>query len=136
MTEETVVQFEPDAKARKRARRAAYLKTYRVENREQLAVRSKTWRAKNKDRNKLSVRRSRLKGKYGITTEEFDAILLSQGGRCKICRTDAPGFWCVDHSHATDHVRGILCNPCNLALGHVKDTPAILKAMIRYLYDS
>jgi hypothetical protein len=102
-------------------------------------AKKKAWRDANKEHIKAHGRKQRLKKLYGITLEEFDAILLSQGSRCKICRTDDPGktgYWCVDHCHNTDRVRGILCNPCNLALGYVKDTPATLKAMIRYLYDN
>jgi hypothetical protein len=30
-------------------------------------------------------------------------------------------------------VRGVLCGPCNLALGHVKDDPERLRRMAEYL---
>lgn len=38
-----------------------------------------------------------------------------------------------DHCHETGKFRGWLCNWCNLALGHVKDDPARLRALISYL---
>jgi hypothetical protein len=99
----------------------------------------RAWTKANPEKAAVHARRKYLKKQYGITIEEHDAILLSQGNRCKICRTDKPGrtgSWCVDHCHGTGDVRGILCHDCNLALGYVKDHPQILKAMIRYLYES
>lgn len=76
-----------------------------------------------------------LKYKYGMTPEDFDALLERQSGRCAICRTDTPGVkgWAVDHSHADGHVRGILCTPCNTGLGHFRDDVIRLQAAISYL---
>jgi hypothetical protein len=65
--------------------------------------------------------------KYGLTIEAFAAILASQDGRCYICRTDSPGGkgWSVDHCHDTNAVRFIACNPCNAALGFIREDPDI-----------
>ena len=88
-------------------------------------------------------RRVRLKGRYGITPEEYDRLLAEQGGRCAICRglpehTNRPKHWteifCVDHDHDTGKVRGLLCNDCNLVIGR-GHTPAILLAAAEYLRD-
>jgi hypothetical protein len=80
-------------------------------------------------------RRARLKGKYGLTVEQFDAMLADQGGTCAICGTDQPGTkgWCVDHCHHTGRVRGVLCTPCNTGIGQMKDDPARLRAAAAYL---
>jgi hypothetical protein len=69
--------------------------------------------------------------KYGLTPEAFDEMLAGQGGRCYICRTDAPNGkgWSVDHCHETNTVRFIACNPCNAALGLIKEDPAIAKRL-------
>ncbi len=80
---------------------------------------------------------SRLK-KYGLTPEEFDAILAAQRGRCAICRSKTPrsarnGTWCVDHDHVTGQVRGLLCTPCNRAVGMLQDDPDILAAALQYV---
>jgi hypothetical protein len=85
-----------------------------------------------------SVRRRDLKRRYGITVEEYDAMLEQQGNRCAICRTDKPGGkgrFHVDHDHQTGEVRGLLCNNCNRALGHFKDNVLILEQAIRYLNE-
>lgn len=76
--------------------------------------------------------------RYGITPDIFDAISKSQGHRCRICGVsrdtvkDKYGFH-VDHSHTTEHVRGLLCRNCNIALGTAQENPNILMAMVRYL---
>lgn len=61
-------------------------------------------------------RKSSLKHRYGLTPEQYDALLISQDGRCAICERPASDFkmrLAVDHSHATGAIRGLLCNFCN-----------------------
>ena len=74
--------------------------------------------------------------KYGITLEQRDAMLVSQGGVCAICKVTEPGRgkdWNVDHCHDTGAVRGILCVRCNFMIGHSKDNPEVLLAAANYL---
>jgi hypothetical protein len=99
------------------------------------------WRRENETYNRVA----RVHYLYGISGERYDALLLKQGGRCAICRTDKPGgrwnTWHVDHDHAhcpgkracETCVRGLLCSGCNVALGYFRDDPAMLTAAIRYL---
>jgi hypothetical protein len=72
---------------------------------------------------------------YGLTAEEWDKMLSTQGGRCPICGTDDPGprGFDVDHDHLTGANRGLLCSPCNRGLGQFGDDPARLQAAIEYL---
>jgi hypothetical protein len=79
-----------------------------------------------------------LKRKYGITQEQFDEILLRQGGRCAICRSSEASKstdhrFSVDHDHETGQVRGLLCKRCNSALGHFQDNPEIVESALSYL---
>jgi hypothetical protein len=62
-------------------------------------------------------------------------MLDSQDHKCKVCFVDLkPGRGThIDHDHQTGKIRGILCRHCNLALGHAKDDPKILQALIDYL---
>lgn len=78
--------------------------------------------------------RARL-NKYKINLEEYQSMLDSQDHKCKACSVDLePGRGThIDHDHQTGKIRGILCRHCNLALGHVKDDPKILQALIDYL---
>lgn len=61
-----------------------------------------------------------LKTRYGLTVEEYDGMLMAQGGLCAICRTE-PTRPCVDHAHDTGQVRSILCHRCNIGLPYVED---------------
>jgi len=69
-------------------------------------------------------------------------LLVQQNYGCAICRAelqavsaqrDRERSACVDHDHATNKVRGLLCNPCNLAIGYLKDSPANADALAAYL---
>ena len=78
-----------------------------------------------------------LKNKYGLSITEFDDLLLSQNNRCPICGQPLdlqnPFNICIDHSHLTGIVRGILCRNCNLAIGLLRDNPEYLRNAIKYL---
>lgn len=99
----------------------------------------RAWRDKHPDQVKLLQRVWALRNKYGITLEEYDALLAVQGGGCAICGSTEPGgpktskHFPVDHDHATGKIRGLLCNPCNKALGVFKDSPALLFKAIAYI---
>lgn len=79
-------------------------------------------------------RKYKLRSKYGLELEDFDQLMEEQGGKCPICQSilDIP---MVDHCHGTGRVRGLLCNTCNLLLGHAKDDPEILASAIAYLSE-
>lgn len=78
-------------------------------------------------------RKSMLKTRYGLTLEAYDAMLKEQGGGCGICGIKG---WelCVDHSHVTNKVRGLLCHKCNQGLGLFNDNEMLLKAAAGYLW--
>lgn len=77
-----------------------------------------------------------LKRWYGITPEQYQAMLDRQKGCCAIChyRPEEGGKrLSVDHSHASMHIRGLICSWCNDGLGRFKDSPSILRSAIKYL---
>lgn len=39
----------------------------------------------------------------------------------------------VDHDHRSGRVRGVLCDPCNIGIGGLRDDPSLLAAAIVYL---
>lgn len=39
----------------------------------------------------------------------------------------------VDHHHGTGAVRGLLCSPCNIAIGLFRESPARMRAAISYV---
>lgn len=104
-------------------RRAAYKKRYAEEH---------------PDRVRQGARRTRLKYWYGLTLREYEEMLAAQDGRCAICRDEpAPGkHLSVDHDHATREVRGLLCNSCNVLLGHARESADVLLAAVDYLLQN
>jgi hypothetical protein len=73
---------------------------------------------------------------YGLTTDEFEAMLSAQDRRCYICRMrQGKKHLSVDHDHATGEVRGLLCQPCNRYIGRLKDDPVLGQRLVTYLTD-
>lgn len=76
--------------------------------------------------------------KYGIKPDFFDDLLDYQQDSCLIClkrflytsRDDSP---CLDHNHANNQIRGILCRKCNTAIGQVGESVQVMKKAILYL---
>lgn len=81
-------------------------------------------------------RNANLKKNFGLTIEDYQSMLDSQGGVCKICgkKTDKPLF--VDHCHHTNKIRGLLCTHCNTGIGMFFDNPELLRAAIEYLEEA
>jgi len=81
-----------------------YFKTWYIKNREKILAKNKAYYDKN--------RRSPI-------------------GRCACC-----GIYAMlvrDHDHRSGKSRELICNNCNLALGHTRDSIVNLKCLISYL---
>lgn len=96
------------------------------------------WCADCRTRARRSVH---LRHLYGITLDEYEGMVTAQGGACAACG-DIPTPLAhytngeplvVDHDHQTGRVRGLLCNACNIVLGHAKDDPSRLIKACLYL---
>lgn len=75
--------------------------------------------------------------KYGLTIDDYEALLKEQKGVCAFCKGDSNDKnMHVDHDHSTGKVRGILCGKCNRGLGYLGDDPQRLQAGIDYLSSS
>ena len=77
------------------------------------------------------------KKRYGETLSDTLARFEAQGFVCASCGSGHPGNktnqWATDHCHKTKKVRGVLCGPCNWAIGHAGDSPRRLRLMALYL---
>lgn len=76
---------------------------------------------------------SRIKSKYGVTREQYTALLNEQDGHCACCISTKN--LSVDHDHETGRVRGILCKDCNTSLGFIKESIPTLQNLIEYLLE-
>jgi len=76
---------------------------------------------------------------YGITEDDYWEMYEAQEGCCAICRRPTQGDHynrlVVDHNHDTKEVRGLLCNSCNVVLGHSGDNAEVLERAAQYLKD-
>ena len=103
--------------------------------------RAAKWRKKNPDKIKkwrqkqgrLYTQNSHLLNRYGISQEEYYAMMARQKNRCLGCQESFIGKAVVDHDHRTGRVRGILCRQCNWALGQTKENPLTLRRLIAYI---
>ena len=77
--------------------------------------------------------RRRLMRVYGLTIEDYDRMVVLQGHACKICRRKSNKRLHIDHCHATNTVRGLLCRKCNTGLGNFDDDPDRLREGAAYL---
>ena len=96
--------------------------------------RQRTPEAKEKRREKQS--RSHRRRRYGLSYEDFLAMLEKQDHKCAICgchieekERDAN----VDHNHLTKKVRELLCRLCNVGIGHFKEDSELLRKAAAYL---
>ena len=109
------------------------VQAWRDANPEKYAKYQQTYRSRPE--RKLADRAGHLKRKFGLTLEQYDELLASQGGGCAICG-DAPEVNVslhIDHDHDTGAVRGLLCLRCNNALGQLKEDPDLIRAAAAYL---
>ena len=79
---------------------------------------------------------SKVRKYFGITEEEYTIMYHEQGGQCGICKNmiDKRSFD-VDHCHAYNLVRGLLCRRCNLAIGLFEDNVKFLQSAIDYIQN-
>lgn len=92
------------------------------------------WREEQK-RRKAVAHETYAQRTYGLGPGDYARLYELQGGRCAICRraTGATRRLSIDHDHATEEVRGLLCRPCNDLLGHARDELDFFKRAYRYL---
>ncbi len=104
---------------------------WRKEHPEYTAERARKWRKKNPDK----ARSAQFKYKYGITLDEYKLLLVGQNNVCAICKKPSYRNLAVDHCHNSERVRGLLCDPCNVSLGLLREDIQVIKNMINYLED-
>jgi len=123
----------------------AYHRWWRNKNLGEYNKKRLEWSNKHRERRTLQAKRSHLSKTFGMTLEDFQALLRKQKNKCKICgkefkkvtdktkRTKYTPY--LDHCHESAKVRGVLCFNCNTGLGHFRDNTKLLNNAIRYLKE-
>lgn len=76
-----------------------------------------------------------LQKKYGITIQQWLAMLERASYRCECCGAEGSDLvrLCCDHDHLTGEVRGVLCTKCNTGIGSLGDSVAGVQLALDYL---
>lgn len=108
-----------------------------------LRKRRKKFPSRDREYRKKYLKKERvahLQRKFGLSLEQYETMLRQQSGRCKIChrpeikkRNGVLVNLSVDHDHATNRIRGLLCVACNAAIGLMGDIPERLRLAADYL---
>ncbi len=119
-----------NVKASQRKRRAADAERFREKER--------AYYQKTKER-RLELKKLERFRRYGITYDAFFELLGGQDFACSICQETFeeadPRNVHIDHCHDSSRVRGILCRNCNIGIGHLKESPDLLRRAADYLSD-
>src|ERR1017187_6526888 len=122
---------------------------FHLEHPEVKAASDKRWALANPDKVKVNHARHRttekwkktlqknwLAAKYNLTEEGYQKLWDEQKGLCAICGLPEPEGKRphVDHDHARDVVRGLLCGKCNRGIGMFDDDEALLQKASEYLH--
>jgi Recombination endonuclease VII len=124
-------------------------KRYRETHREELREKGRIYAKKNRKRQSAYRRELRkdpiyrknekLKDKYGITLEDYNNMVDSQLNKCLICKNEFSESGnnfsgpCIDHSHMTGKIRGLLCRRCNAGIGGFDDDCRLLEISLSWL---
>jgi len=120
--------------------RNAYMKQWRAKNKGKYRKQEQDYAATHVEESRRRRRRYHLKHTYGMHLEEFEEMFVAQDGVCAVCGN--PEFQIrrgqvksldVDHDHDTGDVRGLLCSPCNAALGLLQEDPARIQSLLTYI---
>ena len=105
-------------------------------NKARYLERSKEWFAADPSR-QINKRIKRTIGLGQLSIEVYEQMLKEQNHQCAICGSSPNGKRLViDHDHDSGHLRGLLCEKCNLGLGLFRDNIFILELAAQYLKDT
>jgi hypothetical protein len=137
-----------------------YQRQWYLDNKELCDARTRAWQARNKEkvrayaRSYLKKRREidppeirQLNAKkklerytirvYEKTLADYAHTLQKQNGHCALCpripEQEHSKRLNWDHCHQTNEVRGLLCTPCNHALGVLGDSIGGLERALAYI---
>ena len=139
---EKLREYQRKAYKKNKERILAYKEEYRQKHAERIRENQRNYNKRNANDtiHKEKKRHRALFRKYGITPERYFALEAAQNYTCALCARTADqerfGFLNVDHCHETGAVRGLLCTPCNHAIGILGDNAEGLRKALNYIGKS
>lgn len=112
---------------------SSFAKSWNDNNKKRRSITYKEWTKHNKEHRAAY----RVLKKYGLSSELWIEMKKSQDYCCAICgihesKMGKRGL-VVDHNHKTGTIRALLCNPCNMAIGQMKENIETFKNAVKYL---
>ena len=115
-------------------------KMYRETEKGRTAVRARKRRFRERHPATAETNGPRTR-KYGLTPDDYNAMLARQGGGCFVCKRPESQRstvgklrrLAIDHDHQTGRVRALLCHRCNTAIGLIEEDPEWAVALSHYL---
>lgn len=112
-------------------------KLWGQKNKEKFNAYMREYNAEHKDSKKFKERYQNrsLKRRYGLTLDQFKAMLEEQNHTCLLCgRTTAQlkKKLVMDHCHLTGKIRGLLCHGCNRSIA-LFDNPELFEKATAYI---
>ena len=123
-------RYASDPKYRRKVK--AIAKAWNKANRQKITVHERQ-RLETDPKFAASKHDEHLRRKYGITLEDYKAMVERQDGLCRVCRRRPTEKLHVDHCHDAMMLRSLLCRGCNFGLGEFEDNPEFLRAGADYL---
>lgn len=74
--------------------------------------------------------------KFGMDLLEYNKMFEKQRGCCAICgdhQSVLKHKLHIDHNHNNMKIRGLLCRPCNTAIGLLKDNTEVIREALNYV---
>lgn len=97
-------------------------------------------RKNNSDYYKVMDRKQNLQRNFGISVEQYEALLAAQNNVCAICKKPERAILngkiknlAVDHCHKTGKIRGLLCCACNRGVGMFNEDEKLCFEAASYL---
>jgi hypothetical protein len=116
---------------------------YRAKYPERVKAQQRKYKTKNAEyfveyrkKNAEKIYRGHVERTYGIPSEQYESMLVSQNAKCAICGVDFAEFAnrpAIDHDHETGKVRALLCAPCNFKVGVVEGEAPWRDSVLTYL---
>jgi len=115
-----------------RAVQSVYLKAWRAKNIDKKRAADRAWGRANRLRQRITRKQWKSK-RYAARVA---ALVADHSGLCDLCGQPPDGRWGrlnIDHCHATNVFRGLLCSRCNRAIGFFKDNPELMRKAASYV---
>ena len=117
------------------------LSSFGVDKSKKSGKRTTCKRCDNKRQSFEVKQNQHFKRSYKLSFNDINNILKNQMGLCGnrgcgvmiVLERTTKNKAYVDHNHMTGKVRGLLCNSCNLALGHMKENKNRILGLTEYL---